>query len=190
MQSASTLSNHSSASRFQSASQHGEAPTPPGVMDIEMDESFPQAPHSAFLPSKSRPHQMSGVSLSAPASPWAGAFRPQGESTPPHCLPPSLLSYGPTQPMGIPSPDQQAKAARKAQKRADRAALRDDPSASDAEGEKKFACPVEGCGKVYKQANGLKYHLTKSVNGHGHVNIAAIGGVAPFLSDRQWDGRL
>lgn len=26
-------------------------------------------------------------------------------------------------------------------------------------GEKRFRCPVEGCGKVYKQQNGLKYHL-------------------------------
>ena len=53
---------------------------------------------------------------------------------------------------------------------------------------KKFPCPVEGCGKVYKQANGLKYHLTKSVNGHGHVNIAAIGGLAPFLTERGPNG--
>lgn len=25
---------------------------------------------------------------------------------------------------------------------------------------KRFTCPVEGCNKSYKQANGLKYHLT------------------------------
>lgn len=29
----------------------------------------------------------------------------------------------------------------------------------DAEGFKKYRCPVEGCKKSYKQANGLKYHL-------------------------------
>lgn len=29
----------------------------------------------------------------------------------------------------------------------------------DAEGFKKYRCPVEGCNKSYKQANGLKYHL-------------------------------
>lgn len=29
----------------------------------------------------------------------------------------------------------------------------------DAEFEKRYACPVEGCSKSYKQANGLKYHL-------------------------------
>lgn len=28
------------------------------------------------------------------------------------------------------------------------------------EGARRYTCPVEGCDKTYKQANGLKYHLT------------------------------
>ncbi|KAJ9112220.1 hypothetical protein QFC22_006304 [Naganishia vaughanmartiniae] len=40
----------------------------------------------------------------------------------------------------------------------------------DAEGFKKYRCPVEGCNKSYKQANGLKYHLNRSINSsHGHL---------------------
>jgi hypothetical protein len=29
----------------------------------------------------------------------------------------------------------------------------------DADGYKRYRCPIEGCNKSYKQANGLKYHL-------------------------------
>ncbi|ORX39909.1 hypothetical protein BD324DRAFT_242570 [Kockovaella imperatae] len=191
VQSASSVSTMSPAvvTPMQTSYSQNEPPTAPGMVDIEMDgpghhsvqTAFPKSQHPRAA-AVSRP---SGVSISAPASPWAGAFRPQGGSTPPHCLPPSLLSSGPPHTASsTPTPEQQMKALKKAQRKVERMASRDDPSASDAEGEKKFPCPVEGCGKVYKQANGLKYHLTKSVNGHGHVNLAAMGGLAPFLSDR------
>lgn len=153
-----------------------DVPTPPGMMDIEMDEPVP----ATFL---NRPIKPS-YSISAPPSPWATAFRPGGTSTPPQCLPPSLLSYNPSTTVGMrpqhPIPmtteELQAKAMRKAQRKADRAAAREEASTSDIEGEKRFPCPIEGCGKVYKQANGLKYHLTRSINS-GHGNVAAMGGI-------------
>ncbi|KAJ1955356.1 Transcriptional regulator of ribosomal biogenesis proteins, partial [Dispira parvispora] len=40
--------------------------------------------------------------------------------------------------------------------------------------EKPYRCPVEGCGKAYKNPNGLKYH-----NLHGHCNTGADGDVTP-----------
>lgn len=73
-----------------------------------------------------------------------------------------------------------ARAAKRAQKKAAAAAAAlsgghdgEDSDADHAKGEdKKFPCPIEGCGKVYKQANGLKYHLTRSINsGHGNLNV-------------------
>ncbi|WVQ98764.1 hypothetical protein IAU59_005895 [Kwoniella sp. CBS 9459] len=134
-------------------------------------------------------------------NPWAAAFRPQmiaNQNTPPQCVPPSLLSYapptpGPSTPGGSSSagagaaaaltPEQlQAKALRKAQRKAEKAA-REEASPDDAEGEKRFPCPIEGCGKVYKQANGLKYHLTRSINS-GHGNVAALGGLAALLGEK------
>jgi hypothetical protein len=35
---------------------------------------------------------------------------------------------------------------------------------------------------VYKQANGLKYHLTRSINS-GHGNVAAMGGLLSLLNE-------
>jgi hypothetical protein len=81
------------------------------------------------------------------------------------------------------SEELQAKALRKAQRKAERAMAREEASTSDMEGEKRFPCPIEGCGKVYKQANGLKYHLTRSINS-GHGNVAAMGGLAQFLTEK------
>ncbi|CED84728.1 c2h2 transcription factor [Phaffia rhodozyma] len=55
-----------------------------------------------------------------------------------------------------------------------------DLSAAAGGGEKRFRCPVEGCGKVYKQQNGLKYHLQRSINSnHGHYkgSITSVGAV-------------
>jgi hypothetical protein len=163
------------------------------MMDIEMDDAQPHQPTPAnFLQSRASGHRP--AYSSAPASPWATAFRPQGISTPPQCLPPSLLSFNPGNP-GPPGVLQhpaiaeltteqlQARALKKAQKKAERAAQREEASASDMEGEKKFPCPIEGCGKVYKQANGLKYHLTRSINS-GHGNVAAMGGLAQFLDGK------
>ncbi|WWC69411.1 uncharacterized protein I206_103350 [Kwoniella pini CBS 10737] len=142
------------------------------------------------------------------SNPWAAAFRPQltntsNSSQQPQCVPPSLLSYAPPTPGSIISstnsnstgtgsgsvgvggyltPEQiQAKAIRKAQKKAERAA-REEVSADDPDSEKRFPCPIEGCGKVYKQANGLKYHLTRSINS-GHGNVAALGGLAAILGE-------
>lgn len=89
-------------------------------------------------------------------------------------------------PIPLTSEQLQAKALRKAERKAERAAAREEASASDVEGEKRFPCPIEGCGKVYKQANGLKYHLTRSINS-GHGNVAAMGGLAQYLSDKSSD---
>jgi transcription factor SFP1 len=115
-----------------------DVPSPPGMMDIEMEE-VPRA------------------------DPWA----PSRQLVPLRCVPPSLLSCAP--PNSSLSPAQlEAKAQKRAQRKAERAG-REEASADDREGEKKFRCPVEGCGKVYKQANGLKYHMTRSINsGHGN----------------------
>ena len=77
----------------------------------------------------------------------------------------------------------QARALKKAQRKAEKAAAREEASTSDVEGEKRFPCPIEGCGKVYKQANGLKYHLTRSINS-GHGNVAAMGGLAQYLGEK------
>lgn len=175
--------------------QHGEVPTPPGMMDIEMDDAPPHLPTPAnFLHTRPIPAGHRPAYSSAPPSPWATAFRPQGTSTPPQCLPPSLLSFNPGNPgpsvilqhpaiAELTSEQLQARALKKAQKKAERAAQREEASASDMEGEKKFPCPIEGCGKVYKQANGLKYHLTRSINS-GHGNVAAMGGLAQFLDGK------
>lgn len=64
------------------------------------------------------------------------------------------------------TPEQKAeraarKAARKEAKRVARENGEMDSSddGRDSEGFKKYRCPVEGCNKSYKQANGLKYHL-------------------------------
>ncbi|OXG86401.1 hypothetical protein C348_01165 [Cryptococcus neoformans Gb118] len=182
-----------------------DAPQPPGMMDIEMEDSavYSQPINMSQI---QQPPQF-GVrtpGLSGPPSgtnPWAAAFRPQLLATPPQCVPPSLLSYapptsgiasGPSIPSSAPSPapltpeQQAAKAERKARKRAERAA-KDEGSASETEGaavagEKRFPCPIEGCGKVYKQANGLKYHLTRSINsGHGTIPP---GGLAALLGEK------
>jgi transcription factor SFP1 len=92
----------------------------------------------------------------------------------------------PPPPIPLTSEQLQAKALRKAERRAERAAAREEASASDMEGEKRFPCPIEGCGKVYKQANGLKYHLTRSINS-GHGNVAA-SGLAQFFTDKSHEG--
>ena len=151
-------------------------------MDIEMEEEPAQPTPADLLSARSQPPRP--MYASAPASPWATAFRPHGTSTPPQCLPPSLLSYNPPlqqSDMAVLTTEQlQAKALKRAQRKAERAAFREEASVSDAEGDKRFPCPIEGCGKVYKQANGLKYHLTRSINS-GHGNVAAMGGLAQFL---------
>lgn len=183
-----------------------DAPQPPGMMDIEMEESAPYSQPISMAQIQQQPPQF-GVrtpGLNGPTSgtnPWAAAFRPQLLATPPQCVPPSLLSYTPPTssipggssiPSAAPSPasltpeQQAAKAERKARKRAERAA-KDEGSASETEGaavagEKRFPCPIEGCGKVYKQANGLKYHLTRSINsGHGTIPP---GGLAALLGEK------
>ncbi|TYJ57221.1 hypothetical protein B9479_002136 [Cryptococcus floricola] len=190
---------------------HSDAPQPPGMMDIEMEEPAPyQQPQALNLAQLQAQQNQFGVRSPGlggqNTNPWAAAFRPQLLSSQPQCVPPSLLSYAPPSTPGLtpgasampvpsaaPSPvpmtpeQQAARAERKAnKKRAERAAARgDEGSASETEGtaaagEKRFPCPIEGCGKVYKQANGLKYHLTRSINSsHGTIppqNLAALLG--------------
>jgi hypothetical protein len=67
---------------------------------------------------------------------------------------------------GLLTPQQQAdKAAKKLARKMEKEREKREGHGSDSGGEgnagkeKKFRCPVEGCGKSYKQANGLKYHL-------------------------------
>jgi transcription factor SFP1 len=148
-----------------------DVPTPPGMMDIEMDDPAP-TPTPASL----------GSGHNGMSNPWVGAFRSQHTSAPPQGVPPSLLSFQPTAAQELPragatltAEQQAAKAMRKAQRKAEKAAAREEATGSDAEGDKRFPCPIDGCGKVYKQANGLKYHLTRSINsGHGNLGQAAM----------------
>jgi transcription factor SFP1 len=172
------------AAKFQQHPQHGDAPTPPGMMDLEMDESM--------LSSDQTP--MSGLVGGTSSSPWASAFRSQLGSSTPQGVPPSLLSFTPSgQPPGLVMSQPltfeqlQAKALKKAQRKAERIA-REETAVSDVENDKRFPCPIEGCGKVYKQANGLKYHLTRSINS-GHGNVAALG-LAALLGDRPSEGNV
>ena len=169
----------------------GDAPTPPGMMDIEMEDSQQPSMPSAFLhmpqPTSAR---TAGFNIPNTQSPWATAFRPQGTSTPPQGVTPSLLSFAGPSPglqTGSLTPEQlQAKALKKAQRKAEKAEAREEVSTSDAEGEKRFPCPIPGCGKVYKQANGLKYHLTRSIDS-GHGNVAAMGGLTALLGEKGID---
>lgn len=187
-----------------------DVPQPPGMMDLEMDESsqppFTPAMQPPQVFAQPRPMPFAAQQLqsqhmvirSAPPSPgpspnaWSGAFRAPMNLMQPNCLPPSLLSAGlgtsSLPGSGPPTPlpydiDPQAKALLKAQRKAERAAAREEGAASDADNEKRFPCPIEGCGKVYKQANGLKYHLTRSINS-GHGNLAELGGIAGLLGER------
>ncbi|WVF72187.1 hypothetical protein IAT40_006999 [Kwoniella sp. CBS 6097] len=181
----------------QSQHHQSDVPAPPGMMDIEMEEpAYPAAAggslaqlqqQSQHQASQARPLAFNSIA----ANPWAAAFRPQmmANQNPPQCVPPSLLSYAPPTPGSSTAagaaltPEQlQAKALRKAQRKAEKAA-REEASPDDAEEEKRFPCPIEGCGKVYKQANGLKYHLTRSINS-GHGNVAALGGLAALLGEK------
>lgn len=83
---------------------HGDAPQPPGMMDIEMDDPTPATPQ-AMLQQAS----VSGLTVSmAPGvpSPWSAAFRPPSLN-PPACVPPSVLSYAPPAPSTPSTPVQQ-----------------------------------------------------------------------------------
>jgi hypothetical protein len=89
----------------------------------------------------------------------------------------------------------EARAAKRAQKKAAAAAAvlsgghdGEDSDADHAKGEdKKFPCPIEGCGKVYKQANGLKYHLTRSINS-GHGNLQVLGSLGYLIGEGKGEG--
>jgi len=195
----------------------GDVPTPPGMMDIEMDEpsgTLPaptsrlpyQSPETqppphisaqqsrqTAAPSHSQPARVPSTLATDSAShlPWSTTFGSHVYSpAPPQCLPPSLLSFAPGQAgthFGLSTPpldfDSQSKPYKKASKKVERMAVREEANGSDAEGEKRYPCPIEGCGKVYKQANGLKYHLTRSINS-GHGNLAELGGLAAVLGER------
>lgn len=177
-------------------------------MDMEMDDPAPTPAtllHQATIAGLS-------VNPAQTASPWSAAFRPPSLQ-PPACVPPSVLSYAPptpnlsqqsqsgsqpisiqqqhsstpstpngSQPKNLTAEQIQARVLKKAQKKAEREAA----GTGDEEhpGEKRFRCPIEGCGKVYKQANGLKYHLTRSINS-GHGNVAAMGGLMALLGEEE-----
>lgn len=172
----------SSSSRvpMQTGPSHSDVPTPPGMMDIEMDDPTPTpASMLGVQPQFSTRLPIPPVSNSS-ANPWVTAFRSHNTATPPQGVPPSLLSFTPptaSANTALSAEQQAAKAMRKAQRKAEKAAAREEATGSDAEGDKRFPCPVDGCGKVYKQANGLKYHLTRSINsGHGNLAAGAIDG--------------
>lgn len=164
-----------------------DVPTPPGMMDIEMEEPPPMASPAALLGVQSQfVSRLPTSSAAVPqSSPWMSAFRSPAGSAPAQGVPPSLLSFTPPARQESPRPtppltaeQQAAKAMRKAQRKAEKAAAREEATGSDTEGDKRFPCPIEGCGKVYKQANGLKYHLTRSINsGHGNVGSQGLSGV-------------
>ncbi|ORY27159.1 hypothetical protein BCR39DRAFT_538599 [Naematelia encephala] len=174
-------------------SQHDDAPVPPGMMDIEMEDAT--APSAVLRLQQRASGRPVGVN-SAPASPipWTPAFRPPSANpSTQQGVPPSLLSYHAPSTAGIaPFSDTISTSDSPlphitTQRKPDKFPNRDEASMSDAEGEKRFPCPIEGCGKVYKQANGLKYHLTRSINS-GHGNLAAIGGLAALLNEREESG--
>lgn len=182
-----------------------DVPSTPGMMDMDMDMDEPSVlsrpPAVAALSLNSSipgtlPGTLPGGISSASASPWSAAFRPSNLQ-PPACVPPSVLSYPTPQPQPAPaSPAPKlsqeqlaAKALKKAQKKAAQTATPPNETENgdatkdqtpEEKGEKRFRCPIEGCGKVYKQANGLKYHLTRSINS-GHGNVAAMGGLLSML---------
>lgn len=262
------------------SSGHGDAPIPPGMMDIEMDEPMGSGPAGAAglmqQPVLGVGPGGAGMPQGQPGvtAPWASAFRnpyqpaqtagvapsllslntPIGPGQIPHlalpqlngaALPPgfALPSPGPgayPQPANLaahlaamggglggfaslpasrntsmpgtpvlsaanatsasahasPKPmtreELEAKALRKAQRKAEKLAAAKEEAAlasgSEADHpEKRFPCPIEGCGKVYKQANGLKYHLTRSINS-GHGNVAALGGIMGLLGEKGMEG--
>lgn len=179
-----------------------DVPSTPGMMDMDMDMDEPSVlsrpPAVAALSLNSSipgtlPGTLPGGIPSASASPWSAAFRPSNLQ-PPACVPPSVLSYPTPQPQPQPAPTPKlsqeqlaAKALKKAKKAAQTATPPNETENGDSKdpppeekGEKRFRCPIEGCGKVYKQANGLKYHLTRSINS-GHGNVAAMGGLLSML---------
>lgn len=187
-----------------------DVPSTPGMMDMDMDmdeaPALSRPPVAALslggvgmngVPSipGTLPGTLPGGIASAAASPWSAAFRPTNLQ-PPACVPPSVLSYPTPQPQpASPAPAKlsqeqlQAKALKKAQKKAASGTQgtatppnekEDNEPTPEEKGEKRFRCPIEGCGKVYKQANGLKYHLTRSINS-GHGNVAAMGGLLSLL---------
>lgn len=163
---------HPAVSATPSPTTDSDAPHTPGMMDIEMDD--------AVLPSPF-PHPARSTSLSSGPSPWSSASAlSQTDTAIPQCVPPSLLTYSlpsratstpaaaaasggllvgagtPTAPTTTAAPKKKS------------ALKKDVPVEEFAEGtveinvssggggEKRFRCPVEGCGKVYKQQNGLK----------------------------------
>ncbi|EJD52316.1 hypothetical protein AURDEDRAFT_111070 [Auricularia subglabra TFB-10046 SS5] len=95
------------------------------------------------------------------------------------CVPPELLFSPSATPSpspsrdGSPEPPRRASStgssAAEAPKSADSAAVPSSETPVPGSRPKPFRCPKEGCNKSYKQANGLKYHLT-----HGQCNFAPI----------------
>jgi hypothetical protein len=160
---------HPAVSTTPSPTTDSDAPHTPGMMDIEMDD--------AVLPSPF-PHPVRSTSLSSGPSPWSSASAlSQTDTAIPQCVPPSLLTYSlPSRTpaaaaasggllVGAGTPTTTTSTAAPKKKAAPRKEVPVEEFAegtveinvsSGGGGEKRFRCPVEGCGKVYKQQNGLK----------------------------------
>jgi hypothetical protein len=118
-----------------------------------------------------------------PPQPVQQQQQQQQQQTPSQAQTPTTPTQAQAQPK-LSQAEIEARVFKKAVKKAEQRAVKevggeDDP---DAPTEKRFRCPIEGCGKVYKQANGLKYHLTRSINS-GHGNVAAMGGLLSLLNE-------
>lgn len=160
-----------------------EAPGTPGVMELDMmdDDDMESETPLRVLPSILPP-------TSAQWSSYQNPNNTVPQCVPPSLLSYAIPSNSTAPPnmsgFGFPGGDRKGttggagggshgflteeqkaeRAARKAaRKEAKRVARENGQESSDdgrdADGFKKYRCPVEGCNKSYKQANGLKYHL-------------------------------
>lgn len=171
------LPQHSAQTSTPSPTTDSDAPHTPGMMDLEMDD--------AILPSPF-PHPARSVSMTGP-SPWSSASALATTDTAiPQCVPPSLLTYSlPSRSSSTPANATSSALGASSssgllvgsgtpststKKKAKKEATSDDVADGTVEinvssgggGEKRFRCPVEGCGKVYKQQNGLKCESSSS----------------------------
>ncbi|BEI81144.1 hypothetical protein CcaverHIS002_0203040 [Cutaneotrichosporon cavernicola] len=188
---------------------HSDVPVLPGMMDMDMDEPSPT--HTGMYPQASVNINLGSSTTAAspwagifrgatnihpPAcvppsllsyAPPPPATPVQPVPTPPQQPPQTQTPTTPTQAqpqLKLSQAEIEARVFKKAVKKAEQRAVKEIGSEEDPDAptEKRFRCPIEGCGKVYKQANGLKYHLTRSINS-GHGNVAAMGGLLSLLGE-------
>lgn len=175
-----------------------DAPHTPGMMDLEMDDaplaspfpisSFPRPSSSAPSPWSSSsalvPHPTSQTPQCVPPSLLTYSLPPRTASPAATTATSSALALGVSSPAvggttkgskkdasATPgaSPVPGEKPPKKKREKKEKAEG-DEGDGEGGAGEKRFRCPVDGCGKVYKQQNGLKYHLQRSINSsHGHL---------------------